>query len=144
MTNKTNRRMFISYFYENSYLQDDYKLGFNYYEKTPINQIDFDEKFFVPWSFFSNEGISILLPALIRQIYKDFPYLNSIEQNFLQNFLQITQFKEVFLSSELNLKKQLLELFEFLLFNTNPELFGLWRFEEVLFNNIDYIYSHID
>ena len=67
--------LFLNKYRNDYYTCLEYQDDFNYYENTPIDNIQFDGKHSLPWDFFTVEGLNYLLPRIL--------YLIQIEINEL-------------------------------------------------------------
>lgn len=66
--NISKMNIFNEKYRNDPYIIDEYLDDFLYYENTPLEQIEFDDKHSVPWGFFSFEGLNYLLPRIVYLI----------------------------------------------------------------------------
>ena len=83
-----NRNYPISGLFLNKYRNDyyiclEYQDDFNYYENTPIDNIQFDGRHSLPWDFFTVAGLNYLLPRILYLIQVEIDELSVSLSDFI-------------------------------------------------------------
>lgn len=121
-------------FRNNYYMNLENKDEFIYYEKTPIEQIIFDDKYSISWSMFTQDGLNYLLPQILNQIQNNKYGISVSLEDFIKNMTFSPDIKNLILS----LKKEDLLKIKSILENI---LFGE---DECLINSIGEYYLFLD
>lgn len=120
------------------YIIDEYLDDFLYYENTPLEQIEFDDKHSLPWGFFSLEGLNYLLPRVVYLIQTEIETLSVSLLDFMIN-MNIDDTLILFIKQLNNSDLSMLEnLIEHILFETNDTIVNSIG-EHYLFLDLEFI-----
>jgi hypothetical protein len=95
-----NRNYPISGLFLNKYRNDyyiclEYQDDFNYYENTPIDNIQFDGRHSLPWDFFTVAGLNYLLPRILYLIQVEIDELSVSLSDFIINMTMTERIVEM-------------------------------------------------
>ena len=87
--------LFLNKYRNDYYIYLEYQDDFNYYENTPIDNIQFDGRHSLPWDFFTVAGLNYLLPRILYLIQVEINELSVSLSDFIINMTMTERIVEM-------------------------------------------------
>lgn len=87
--------LFLNKYRNDYYICLEYQDDFEYYENTPIDNIQFDGRHSLPWDFFTVAGLNYLLPRILYLIQVEFDELSVSLSDFIINMTMTERIVEM-------------------------------------------------
>lgn len=100
----------------------EYEGDFIYYEKTPIENIFFDDRHSVPWDFFSVDGLNYFLPRILYLIELEVEDLSISLLDFIINMTINDRIVELLFSLSIDEVKILIKIIEYIMYECPDDI----------------------
>ena len=87
--------LFLNKYRNDYYICLEYQDDFEYYENTPIDNIQFDGRHSLPWDFFTVAGLNYLLPRILYLIQVEINELSVSLSDFIINMTMTERIVEM-------------------------------------------------
>ena len=111
--------LFLNKYRNDYYICLEYQDDFEYYENTPIDNIQFDGRHSLPWDFFTVAGLNYLLPRILYLIQVEFEELSVSLSDFIINMTMTERIFEMIGQLEVSDLNILNLIIENILYETN-------------------------
>lgn len=138
-----NIGLFQQHYLNSPYIYTEYQREFHYYQHTPIDQIEINEHHFVPWVYFSPEGINYLLPQILINIQNHIDNVSLSLQSFILEFCQQENIMHAVHLLNLDEKNTVKHFFEWLLMDTPDAILSQFN-QHSLYDNIQFLNQLIE
>lgn len=128
---------------ENPYKILEDQIEFDYYEKTPINEIVFDDRHSISWYAFSQEGLNYLLPVILDQVQDNLYGISSSLEDFIIKMTLNENIRNLILSLNKNELLVVKSILENILFGNNVRLIKSIG-EYYLFSDLEFLENLIN